>query len=88
MKVSVKVYGAELPQLLGRVFTVEIETGSTLHDLIDKLERQIREKHGWAPRISSPNFNVLLNSKQAFTFKDETLYNGDIITILSPIGGG
>ncbi len=88
MEIFVKSYGAELPQLLGRALQVEIENGSTLHDLISKLEQEIRDKHGWAPEISSPNFNVLLNNKQVHNFKNKILSNGDNITILSPIGGG
>jgi molybdopterin converting factor small subunit len=88
MKVCVKIYGAELPQLLGRALQVEIESVSTLQDLISKLERKIKEKHGWTIKISSPNFNVLINRKRVHEFKNLILKKGDVITILSPIGGG
>ena len=88
MKVHVKIYGAELPQLLGRALQVEVEIASTLQDLISKLEREIKEKHGWTLKISSPNFYVLINHRRVHKFKNLILKKGDVITILSPIGGG
>jgi hypothetical protein len=51
VKITVKGYGADLPRLLGRAFTYEMEPGSTLLDLTARLELEIKAKHGCAHTI-------------------------------------
>jgi len=45
-------------------------------------------KHGWAQSLVGSNFTMLVNSRSVETPSRVELKEGDIVSILSPIGGG
>jgi molybdopterin converting factor small subunit len=67
---------------------IDLDPESTVEDLAQKLEEQIKAKHGWAPNLLRSSFTVLVNGKPSETLQDRILKDGDIVAFLSPIGGG
>lgn len=88
MKISIKSFGPEVTSLLDMEKVVEIEPGSSIDDLIRKLEEYIEEEHKRTVKILESPFTILINGCNLETLMERVLQKGDIVTILSPIGGG
>lgn len=88
MKVTVKAFGPEIVALVGRERMVELGSGATLDNLLKALEEETRMKHGWAQSLVGSNFTMRVNSHSVETPSRVELKEGDIVSILSPIGGG
>jgi len=88
LKVTVKAFGPEIVALVGRERMVELGSGATLDNLLKVLEEETRMKHRWAQSLVGSSFTVLVNSRSVETPSRVDLKEGDIVSILSPIGGG
>lgn len=88
MKITIKAFGPEITSLLERERIVEVEPGSSADDLVRRLEEEIRSEHGRTVSILGSSFTVLINGRNLEILEDRSLEDGDIVTILSPIGGG
>ena len=88
MKISIKSFGPEITSLIDRERVVEIEPGSSVDDLILKLEEYIKAEHGRTVKILESTFTILINGCNLEALMERVLKNGDMVTILSPIGGG
>ena len=88
MKISIKSFGPEITSLLNREKLVEVEPGSSVDDLIRKLEEYIKAEHKRTVKILESPFTILINGCNLETLMERVLKKGDIVTILSPIGGG
>jgi len=91
MQVRVRVFG-DLAKILGKDLAVELPTGSTVGDLLNKLG----ERHGKLigkmseGEVQNANLVVLLGGLNVqFLRKLETILNeGDVVSFLPPAGGG
>ena len=83
-----KAFGPEIVALVGRERMVELGSGATLDSLFKALEEEIRMKHGWAQSFVGSSFSVMVNSRSVEAPSRIELKEGDIVSILSPIGGG
>ena len=88
MKVIVKAFGPEIVALVGRERIVELGSGATLDNLFKALEEEISMKHGWTQSLVGSSFSVMVNSRSVETPSRIELKDGDVVSILSPIGGG
>ena len=88
MKIRITAFGPEITRLVEREQVIDLDPESTLEDLAQKLEGQIKDKHGWAPKLLRSNFTVLVNGRPSETLQDRVLKDGDVVAFLSPIGGG
>jgi sulfur carrier protein ThiS len=88
LRVTVKAFGPEIVALVGRERMVELGAGATLNSLFRALEEEIRVKQGWAQSLVGSSFAVLVNGRSVEAPSSIGLKEGDIVSILSPIGGG
>ena len=88
MKIIIKAFGPEITSLLAREKIVDFEPGSSADDLVRLLEEEIMTEHGRTVSILGSSFTVLINGRNLKALRDRALKDGDLVTILSPIGGG
>ena len=88
MKIIIKAFGPEITSLLAREKIVDFEPDSTADDLVRLLEEEIMAEHGRTVSILGSSFTVLINGRNLKALRDRALRDGDLVTILSPIGGG
>jgi molybdopterin converting factor small subunit len=88
MIVKIKSYGPEITRFLSREQYIELSKHSTLRDLFQYLENEIRNEHGWTPELMRSNFSILVNGSRVEFHDNLTLKDGDSISIISPVGGG
>jgi molybdopterin converting factor small subunit len=87
LRVIVRAFGPIL-EIIGRIQEVELTSGSTLDDLVKKLESDEKVKNVKISKILSSNMTILVNGINFSTLKSLTLKAGDRVDILSPFGGG
>ena len=88
MRITVKAFGPEITALIPRRKVMDIELGSTIDDLINLLEEEIEAKHGFdLLMLEAPTF-ILVNGQSHETIRQCVLNDDDVVTIISPIGGG
>jgi molybdopterin converting factor small subunit len=88
LKVIVKAFGPEIVALIGREKMVKLGSCATLDSLFKALEDEIRMKHGWAQSLVGSSFSVMVNGRSVEAPSRIELKEGDIVSILSQIGGG
>ncbi len=88
MRITIKAFGPEITSLLERERIVIVEPGSSADDLVRRLEEEIITEHGRTVSILGSSFTVLINGRNLEILEDRSLEDGDMVTILSPIGGG
>lgn len=88
MKIIIKAFGPEITSLLAREKIVDFEPGSSADDLVRLLEEEIMTEHGRTVSILGSSFTVLINGRNLKALRDRALRDGDLVAILSPIGGG
>ncbi len=88
MRIRITAFGPEIIRLVEREQFIDLAPESTVKDLAQKLEEQIKAKHGWTPNLLRSNFTVLVNGQPAETRQESVLNDGDVVAFLSPIGGG
>ena len=88
MKIRITAFGPEITRFLEREQVIDLAPDSTVDDLAQKLEAEIKAKHGWAPNLLRSNFTMLVNGSPAETLQDRALKDGDSVALLSPVGGG
>lgn len=88
MKILIKAFGPEITRLLERELVVDLDPGSTVDDLVMRLEEDIKARHGRTQSILGSDFTVLINGQHIDSLLERGLKDGDLVTILSPIGGG
>jgi molybdopterin converting factor small subunit len=88
LKIIIKAFGPEITSLLAREKIVDFEPGSTADDLVSMLEEEILVEHGRTVSILGSSFTVLINGRNLKALRDRALRDGDLVAILSPIGGG
>jgi len=88
LKITIKAFGPEITSLLERERIVDVEPGSSADDLVRRLEEEIMTEHGRTVSILGSSFTVLINGRNLEALRDRTLRDGDLVAILSPIGGG
>ena len=74
--------------MLERELVVDLDPGSTVDDLVIRLEEDIKARHGITQNILRSDFTVLVNGRHIDSLHERGLKDGDLVTILSPIGGG
>lgn len=75
MKVTVKLFTIQEKNRDNPSQEMVLNDGATIRSLLDSLD------------IAENSVGVLMVNRQSATF-DQTLYNGDVVTIIPPIGGG
>jgi sulfur carrier protein ThiS len=88
LRINIKAYGPEIASLISREKIIDIDPGSTVKDLISKLEEEIKPFRGRSIKYPESPFTILVNGRPLESFRDTLLNEGDVVTILSPIGGG
>jgi len=88
LKIIIKAFGPEITSLLAREKIVDFEPDSTADDLVRLLEEEIMTEHGRTVSILGSSFTVLINGRNLKALRDRALRDGDLVAILSPIGGG
>ena len=88
MKIIIKAFGPEITSLLAREKIVDFEPGYSADDLVRMLEEEILVEHGKTVSILGSSFTVLINGRNLKALRDRALRDGDLVAILSPIGGG
>lgn len=88
MRITVKAFGPEITSLLGREVVFNFESDAMVDDLIRALEKRIMEKGDPAQRMTGSGFTILVNGRCLETLGTSGLSEGDVVTIMSPIGGG
>ena len=74
--------------VFGRDQVIDLAPSSTVDDLAQKLEAEIKAKYGWTPNLLRSNFTILINGRPAVTIEKRALKDGDSVALLSPVGGG
>lgn len=88
MKIVIKAFGPEVTSLLAREKILDMDPSSTIADLVRRLEEEIEGNHGRTVRMLESSFTILVNGSALRTQRGRSLKEGDVVTILSPIGGG
>lgn len=88
MKIRLVVFGPEVTRLLERDQVIDLAPSSTVDDLAQKLEAEIKAKYGSTPNLLRSNFTILINGRPAETIGNRALKDGDSVALLSPVGGG
>jgi molybdopterin converting factor small subunit len=67
---------------------IDIELGSTVGDLINLLEEEIRAEHSLELLMLEAPLSILVNGLSYETSRHCVLDENDVVTIISPISGG
>lgn len=86
MKILIRAFGP-IMDVIGRSQEMILPSGSTLDDLIKKLEKENMSKNGGVI-VSSSNLIILVNGVNSKTVKNRILEEGDHVDLLSPFVGG
>lgn len=88
MRITVKAFGPEIRALIPRGKVMDIKLGSTVNDLINLLKEEIRAKHNFDLLMLEAPLFILVNGQSHETIRQNVLNDNDVVTIISPIGGG
>jgi molybdopterin converting factor small subunit len=88
MRITVKAFGPEITTLVSRIKVIDVESGSTVDDLIHILEEEIRAEHGLDLLMLEAPLSILVNGRRHEASCQKALEEDDVVTIISPIGGG
>lgn len=88
MRITVKAFGPEITTLVSRRKVIDVESGSTVDDLIHILEEEIRAEHGLDLLMLEAPLSILVNGRSHEVSRQIVLEEDDVVTIISPIGGG
>lgn len=88
MRITVKAFGPEITTLVSRRKVIDVESGSTVDDLIHILEEEIRAEHGLDLLMLEAPLSILVNGRSHVASCQIVLEEDDVVTIISPIGGG